>query len=69
VKKQLQKSEMLIKFDQKDIGYLVALSVGHKDKPNDSEIQQIRSVMQKSNFKYIKEDFSQIGDENVTYQK
>jgi hypothetical protein len=38
VKKQLQKSEMLIKFDQKDIGYLVALSVGHKDKPNESEI-------------------------------
>jgi hypothetical protein len=30
---------MLIKFDQKDIGYLIALSVGHKDRPNDSEIQ------------------------------
>ncbi len=49
---------MLIKFDQKDIGYLIGLTVGHKDRPNDAEIQQIRSVMQNSNFKYIKEDFS-----------
>ena len=30
---------MLINFGNNEIGYLIELSVGHKDKPNEKEIE------------------------------
>lgn len=35
LKKQLKKSEFYINFEVKDIGHLIALTVGHTDKPTE----------------------------------
>jgi hypothetical protein len=48
----LKKSEFYIDFDVKDIGHLVALSVGHTDRPTETEAKYLKTVMKSSNFKY-----------------
>jgi hypothetical protein len=50
LKKQLKKSEVLINFGEKELGHLVPLTVGHRDKPTEDETRHIRNVMRKSNF-------------------
>jgi hypothetical protein len=56
LKKQLKKSEMHINFGVKDVGHLIPLSVGHKDKPTDSEINYIHKMIKISGFQYKKEE-------------
>lgn len=55
--KQLKKSESYINFEASDLGHLVALSVGHTDKPTDEETRYIRTLMKNSGFKYDAEEF------------
>ena len=45
LKKQLKKSEVQINFEPREIGHLVPLSIGHKNKPTESETQYIRTVL------------------------
>ena len=55
--KQLRKSESHINFEASDVGHLVALSVGHTDKPTEEESRYIKTIMKNSNFKYDPEEF------------
>ena len=57
LKKQLKKSESQINFEDKDVGHLIPLTVGHKNKPNEIEAQYIRSIINLSKFKYMPEEF------------
>lgn len=37
-----------------DVGHLIPLTIGHKNKPTDSEIHYIKTIMKLSDFKYDK---------------
>ena len=56
LKKQLKKSEIHINFGPLDVGHLIPISVGHKDKPTDSEINYIHKMIKISGFQYKKEE-------------
>ena len=43
-----------------DVGHLIALTVGHTDRPTDVEARYMKIVMKSSNFKYIPEEFEGI---------
>jgi len=47
---------MLINFGQIDVGHLIPLSVGHSNKPTDSEINYIHKMIKLSGFQYNKEE-------------
>ena len=59
IKKQLKKSEFHINFGPIDVGHLIPLSVGHKNKPTDPEINYIHRMIQHSGFQYKKEEIPQ----------
>jgi hypothetical protein len=65
LKKQLKKSEFYINFEVKDIGHLIALSVGHTEKPTDQEARYIKTIIKSSDFKYIPEEFEGISPSPV----
>ena len=52
----MKKSEIHINFGPLDVGHLIPLSVGHKDKPTDSEINYIHKMIKISGFQYKKEE-------------
>jgi len=47
---------MHINFGPLDVGHLIPLSVGHKDKPTDPEINYIHKIIKISGFQYKKEE-------------
>ena len=61
LKKQLKKSESLIKFNAIDVGHLIPLTIGHKNKPTDSEIAYTKTIMKLSDFKYDKHNTAPVG--------
>lgn len=55
LKKHLKKAEVQVNFDERDVGHLVPLTVGHRDKPTDVEAKYIRTVIRSSEFRYVPE--------------
>lgn len=52
LKKLLKKSEQRCQFDEKSVGHLVPLTVGHRDRPTDTEVRYLKTVMKHSGFIY-----------------
>ena len=50
LKKQLKKSEIAINFGPRQVGHLIPLSTGHRNKPTDPEINYIHHVIKLSEF-------------------
>lgn len=50
LKKQLRKSELHLNFGPEQIGHLVPLTVGHRDRPTDRELRYIKTVMALGDF-------------------
>ena len=51
------------------MGHLIALSVGHTDRPTDEEARYIKIVMKSSNFKYNPDDFEGISPSPLVAEK
>lgn len=56
VKKLLKKSEQCCQFDEKALGHLVPLTVGHRDRPTETEVRYIKTVMKHSGFVHHSDD-------------
>jgi hypothetical protein len=69
LKKQLRKSEHFLNFNIMDVGHLIALSVGHTDRPTDEEARYIKIVMKSSNFKYNPDEFEGISPTPLVTEK
>jgi hypothetical protein len=52
-----------------DVGHLIALSVGHTDRPTDEEARYIKIVMKSSNFKYNPDEFEGISPTPLVTEK
>ena len=50
LKKQLKKSELQLNFGSEQIGHLIPLTVGHRDRPTEKEVRYMKTVMGLSGF-------------------
>ena len=50
LKKQLKKSELQLNFGPEQIGHLIPLTVGHRDRPTEKEVRYMKTVMGLSGF-------------------
>ena len=56
LKKLLKKSEQRCQFDETTLGHLVPLTVGHRDRPTETEVRYLKTVIRRSGFLYGGED-------------
>ena len=59
MKKQLKKAEDQINFGPQDVGHLVPMTVGHKNRPTEEEEEYIKTVIAQSDFRFIEEEFKE----------
>lgn len=56
LKRLLKKSEQRCQFDDKEVGHLVPLTVGHRDRPTETEVRYLKTVIRQSGFIYEGEE-------------
>lgn len=53
LKKQLKKAELQTNIGAEEVGHLIPLTVGHRDRPTNKETRYIETLMELSEFKYV----------------
>lgn len=56
MKRHLKRSEKSVNFSAEDIGHVIRLTVGHRNKPTETEINYINTVLRTSDFRFLPEE-------------
>lgn len=56
LKRNLKRAEKSINFSAEDVGHVIRLSVGHRNKPTELEINYINTVLRSSKFRFLPEE-------------